>query len=125
MENSWQVGALYYGTQINGIEFWNQPAGVGTQVFPSSGQSAPFLNYPIVGLSFTFSPWIVPICQHLVKWYAIVQDYDYVNETPVQLLCCPSCFIVQRAVPFQPSEPISPSGGGGVLNPYNTPIIVG
>jgi hypothetical protein len=122
-ENSWVLGTPYYSTGQYSI--FSQPGGPFTPVLPGSGQSAPFEAYPITGLAYTYSPWWIPGCGHITKEWKIIVDYDYTQDSQVQLICCGVCSYIQRAVPWNPNQPISPGAGGGVLNPYYVPIIVG
>ena len=100
--NKWQIGVMYYGGRLNGQPFYEQPGGPGTPVFPHEGVS-PWLEWPTVGqIIQTYAPWWAPGCQHSCRYWAIVREYDYIEETSVALICCNHCYYVQGV--YRPFE---------------------
>lgn len=96
--NSWQLGALYPSGGLNDIE-WQQPGGVGTQVFPAQAMgvdyfsTVPFNEFS--GLQFSG-------CGHSLNTPLIQREYDYNEQSSVALICCPLCGYVNNAIyPFE------------------------
>lgn len=97
--NRWQIGTMYYGGLLNGQPFYTQPGGPGTAVLPPTPQAQPWKEYPISGLVISaFNPWFVPGCQHAIKRWAIVHEFDYTLNQSCALICCNQCYYVQRSV---------------------------
>lgn len=99
-QNRWALGEMYYQGRLNGVPFWTQPGGPGTIVFPQNQRNTPWLDWPGAGTMTIneIANWVNPGCQHVVKMFNVIQEFDYDKGMPVQLLCCPSCSYVQRAV---------------------------
>ena len=95
--NDWQIGALYPAGGLNGVA-WQQPGGIGTQVFPAPVVSVAYFEVtPFSELSGVFRPG----CGHSVNMPLIQQEWDYVNNVSVALCCCPECgFVCYTLSPF-------------------------
>lgn len=97
-QNSWQLG-VPYTFDLNGVPFWTQPGGPGTQVFPAIEQGEVWPDWPGAAVMvYSYVPWVQPGCLHPIHEFKILQEYDFVEGQPVQLICCQACQYVQRAV---------------------------
>ena len=96
--NDWQIGALYPPGGLNNIK-WSQPGGVGTPVYPQQQTGVDyFSSHPFSELSGQFSVG----CGHFCNMPLVQQEYDYVTESSVALICCPLCGYVQYTLePFE------------------------
>ena len=95
--NRWTLG-VPYSFLLNGAEFFSQPGGPNTAVFPQE-QNGPWADYPIGGMTINeTTQWVGTGCGHFTKEYRIVQEFDYVLGQPCQLLTCTICSYVQRVV---------------------------
>jgi hypothetical protein len=96
--NSWQVGALYPPGGLNNIA-WQQPGGVGTQVFPAQQTSVDYFAVtPFSELTGVFSS----PCGHFENYPLIQQEFDYETGSSVALVCCPLCgYVVYTIEPFE------------------------
>ena len=100
--NTWQIGVPYsFRYQGGGADFWTQPDGPGTQVYPQEQLNNIWPDWPGAA---TLTINEVPVfglfagCGHGFNSWKVLQEYDNVKEQPVQLLVCPLCQYVQRAV---------------------------
>jgi len=97
--NDWVVGGLYpYPKGLNGVD-WQQPAGLGTQVFPAPVTGTDYFSTQAFSeLSGVFRPG----CGHSVNAPLVQREWDYVNDTSVALICCPECgFLAYIMSPFE------------------------
>jgi hypothetical protein len=100
----------------NGQPFFTQPGGPGTKVIPTQENAQPWPDYPVQGLVINeYNPWWSPGCGHSIKFWMVVQEWDYGSGQSVALVCCSVCSYVQNAI-----EPASEW-----LNPIQRAIIVG
>jgi hypothetical protein len=113
--NRWQIGALYYDGYVNGQPFFVQPGGIGTAVFPTQKNAAPWPEYPIPGLVINeYVPIWAPPCGHAISFFKIIRDFDIYTNQSVALVCCSICAFVIRAItPYEE-----------YLNPIQQAIIV-
>lgn len=120
--NRYTVG-VPYTFQLNGADFFTQPGGPGTQVFPTQQNNTPWADYPIPGLTTNeYVPWFAPGCGHAIKHIKIIPEYDYVNDQPVSLVCCEICTYVQVVQPAADGAAAA-LNSEGVYNPYTSAII--
>lgn len=93
--NRWVIGEMYQPGGPNG--FFTQPGGPGTQVFPTQKNAAPWPEWPAAGgmIIQEYSPWWSPQCGHSIKMWRLIQEYDYVENESVMLVCCNVCTLVQ------------------------------
>jgi hypothetical protein len=108
--NDWIPGTLY-DPHWNNVH-WTQPSGPYTKVLPVTqvqAQSNLLTTEPFSELTGVF---IFP-CGHSVNMVQVFQDYDYINETSVALIACPTCSCISRVV-----EPYS-----AIQNPLTFAII--
>jgi hypothetical protein len=103
-ENRWAVGTMYGNGYLNGQPFFTQPAGPFTAVLPPTPNNVPWEEYPIKGLVISaYVPWFSPGCQHAIKQWKMIQEFDYDTNQSVELVCCLICAYVQSSH-FQPAE---------------------
>jgi hypothetical protein len=120
-QNDWEVG-VPLTFKLNGADFFTQPGGPFTTVYPTLPQGAPFPEYPGAGtLVFSYGPWIGIGCGHFIHEFNIRQAVDYTLDPPqlVALLTCPVCSFVQRAVPGTDEY-----GPTAVYNPLSYAVVV-
>jgi len=100
--NRWQLGVMYNNGLLNGVPFYVQPDGPGTQVFPTQF-NGPWLAYPIPGQIMNESiPWWTPGCLHAIKFWKVIREWDYDTNQSVALITCEICTYVQNAYsPFE------------------------
>jgi len=114
---------MYYQGSFNGVaNFYTQPGGPGTQVFPANQRNTVWSAWPGAA-TMTINEvanWVNPGCQHVVKMFTVIQEFDYVLGQPVQLLTCPTCSYVQRAV-----YGTTQNGMPELYDPYAYCVIVG
>ena len=110
-----QVGQLYKGFLQNGLPFWSQPGGPGTQVFPALPTQFPSQNMGYPQVVMAYPSLYVWGCLHPTNTAEIFEVYDpYIGEQ-VALVCCPLCsYIQQIIVPYS-----------AYSNYEDTPIVVG
>ena len=114
-QNNWQIG-VPYTFKLNGADFFAQPGGAFTTVYPTLPQGDPWKDWPGSGsMVFSYGPWIGIGCGHFIHEFNIIQEADY-TQTPTQLvslLTCPVCSYVMRAVPagsiYGPTEVYDPT----------------
>jgi hypothetical protein len=96
--NSWEIGALYPAGGLNGIA-WQQPGGVGTQVFPAQQTGSDYFSVkPFSELSGVFAVG----CGHFCNYPLIQQEWDYETNSSVALIQCPLCgFVSYTLEPFE------------------------
>lgn len=120
--NRWQLG-VPYTFQLNGADFFTQPGGPGTQVFPTQQNNTPWADWPIPGMVITeYVPFWAPPCLHAIKEWRIIPEFDYENDVPVSLVCCNICTLVVRAVSATDGASAT-LNSEGVYNPYTNAII--
>jgi hypothetical protein len=111
---------MYGDGKLNGVPFFTQPGGPGTQVFPALPQGAPFPDWPGAGsMVFSYGPWVMPGCLHPIKQFRVAQDFDYNTNQLVALLLCPCCQYLQRVIYTQ-----SEYGPTGAFDPNLYAVIV-
>lgn len=113
--NQWAIGEMFYGGLLNGLEFYTQPGGPGTQVFPTQQNAQPWPDYPIPGLFINeFVPWWTPGCGHSIKFWSIIRQFDNETNESVAIIACPICSYIENI--YSPYEE--------VLEPITHSIIV-
>lgn len=120
-QNDWQLGTMYRKGLLNGTPFFSQSAPF-QKVFPTNQNNVPWPEWPGAG-SMTInecSNWVNPGCLHVVKNFCIIQEFDYVLNQPVQLITCPTCSYIQRAVYGK-----AQNGMPELYDPYLYCVIVG
>src|SRR5271170_5574259 len=102
-QNRWQLGTLYFQGKLNGVDFYTQPGGPFTEVFPTQRNSVQWPEYPIPGLVIQeYSPWWSPGCGHSIKSFKIIREFDYPENSDIALICCEVCSYVQATIePFE------------------------
>lgn len=101
--NTWQLGVMYTGGIVNGLLFFTQPGGPGTEVFPHQKNAEPWPEYPIPGLIINeYVPWWAPPCGHSIKTFKVIREYDYDTQSSVALVTCDVCtFVISVITPFE------------------------
>ena len=114
-QNRWAIGVMYYGGLVDGQPFFTQPGGPGTQVFPTQANAVPWTDYPIPGLILNeYNPWWAPPCGHSLKYFDLIQEFDYETNSSVMLITCAVCNFVVNTI-----EPASEA-----YNPIERAIII-
>lgn len=122
--NRWTLGVPYDPT-MNGVPFWTQPDGPYTKVFPQMQNNAPWPEYPVPGLVINeYAPFWSPACQHPIKEWKIIQEFDYDSNQAVSLICCNVCTLVQNVHPLNGGA-VADFRTQNVYNPYQNAIIMG
>lgn len=116
--NRWEIGVMYYQGAMNGTpNFYTQPDGPGTQVFPTQKNNQPWPEWPAAGgmIINETTPWWSPPCGHSLRFWQVIREYDYDNDVSCALVTCSYCsFVVNVIRPFEEW-----------LNPQQFAIIVG
>src|SRR5690242_11159438 len=112
---------MYGNGTYNGVaNYFTQPGGPFTQVFPALPQAQPWPEFPgPSSMVFSYGPWIMPGCLHPIHGFRIIQEFDYDTNQLVSLLTCSCCQYVQRAV-----EGVDQYGPTAVYNPLTYAVIV-
>lgn len=92
------VGELYGGGLVNGLPFWSQPGGIGTQVFPAQPSQFPLNFQGYYQVPMTYPSLYVAGCLHAFNCYAVFEVYDPVLAEQVALICCPACQFIQAII---------------------------
>jgi hypothetical protein len=99
-EQQFVVGQLYNGGLVNGLPFWTQPGGIGTQVFPEQPRQFPLQFEGYYQVPMTYPSLYVAGCLHAFNCYSIYKVYDPVNDIQVALIACPACSYIQQILPW-------------------------
>lgn len=106
---------MYFGGLLNGQPFYSQPGGPFTQVFPTQVDAQPWPDYPIPGqILQETNPWWFPNCQHSLKFWSVIREWDYDENIDCALICCSICSYIQAV--YRPFD--------SWLNPIEHSIIV-
>lgn len=104
-QNTWQLGVPYtFNFQGAGPVFWSQPGGPGTAVYPQEQVNNLWPEWPgaaVMTINEVGTLGLSAGCGHRFDAYKVLQEYDYTQNEPCQLLVCPLCSYVQREVTGQ------------------------
>lgn len=91
-----QIGQLFFGGKVNGLQVWTQPGGTGTTVYPQQqpGQQVAMFAMPYCG------HWTNNIDIRIEIWNPPSFEANFYQ--PAAFILCPLCSCVARIV-YPPS----------------------
>jgi hypothetical protein len=94
------VGQLYGDGLVNGLPFWTQPGGIGTQVFPAQPSQFPLQYQGYVQVPMTYPALYQAGCGHRFNCYTVWEVYDPYLQEQMALIACPACGYLQEIMKY-------------------------